>query len=149
MQLTPQQWVRVRRLARKKMEHDINHRRWSLFFKDVNPRKPAPGPEFGILSKCPSIFGNRLFWGQLKSAFHGGSRRLRAWHWMGREEVEYEGCLYWTTPGYGYGVTATSIVPGFRPPSRYKARHMDRIRLICNATGFIQAIERGIQQGLI
>lgn len=68
---------------------------------------------------------------------------------MGREEVEYEGSLYWTTPGYGYGVTATSIVPGFRPLSRYKARHLDRIRLICNASGFIQAIQRGIRQGLI
>ena len=64
-------------------------------------------------------------------AFHGGPRRLRAWHWMGREEVEYEGSYYWTTPGYGYGVTATSIVPGFRPPFRYKARHLDRMKLIC------------------
>ena len=87
--------------------------------------------------------------GQLKSAFHGGARRLRAWHWTSREVVEYEGSHYWTTPGYGYGVTATSIVPGFRSPSRYKARHMDKIRLICNATEFIQAIQHGIQQGLI
>jgi hypothetical protein len=39
--------------------------------------------------------------------------------------------------------------PGFRPPSGYKARQLDRIRHICNATGFIQAIQRGIQQGLI
>lgn len=49
MTLTPQQWVRVRRLARKKMSIDIERRRWSLFFKDINPRQPAPGPDYGIL----------------------------------------------------------------------------------------------------
>ena len=30
----------------------------------------------------------------IQRAFHGGSRRLRAWHSMGREEVKYEGSLY-------------------------------------------------------
>ena len=113
----------------------------------MQPNKQHPSNAHPLPS--PSIFGNRLFWGQLKCAFHGGARRLRAWHWMGREEVEYEGSLYWTTPGYGYGVTATSIVPGFRPPSRHKARHLDRIHLICNAMGFIQAIKRGIQKCLM
>ena len=82
-------------------------------------------------------------------AFHGGARRLRAWHWMGREEVEYEGSLYWPPPGYGYSGIATSIVPGFRPPSRYKARHMERMRLICNASGFVEAVKRGISSGVI
>ena len=102
---------------------------------------------FGIF--LLAIFGNRLFWDLLKSAFHGGCRRLRAWHWMGREEVEHEGSTYWTIPGYSFGVTSTAIVNRFRPPSRYKARNLDRIRHICNATGFIQAVQRGIQQGLI
>jgi len=44
---------------------------------------------------------------------------------------------------------AARLVNHLRPPSLYKARHLDRIRLICNASGFIQAIERGIKQGLI
>ncbi|SKB05540.1 hypothetical protein SAMN02745166_04300 [Prosthecobacter debontii] len=95
------------------------------------------------------IFGNRLFWGQLKSAFHGGSRRLRSWHWIPDEEIEHEGCTYRAFPGYAFGVTSTAIVHRFRPPTRYKARHLDSLKLICNATGFIQAVQRGIQQGLI
>ncbi|MES2593778.1 MAG: hypothetical protein V4662_00495 [Verrucomicrobiota bacterium] len=149
MELTPQQWVRVRRLARKKIENDINRKRWSLFFKNVNPRKPAPGPEYGIIAKHPAIFGNRLFWGQLKSAFHGGCRRLRSWHWMPGEEVQVDGSFYWTIPGYSFGVTSTAIVNRFRPPSRYKARNLNRIRLICDVRGFVEAVRRGVSSGCI
>lgn len=114
----------------------------------MNPQD-APSPDCGIVCTHPAIFGNRLFWGQLKSAFHGGSRRLRSWQWMGREEIEHEGSTYWTTPGYSFGVTSTAIIPRFRPPSRYKARNLPHFRLICHAEGFVEAVKRGIQQGLI
>jgi hypothetical protein len=95
------------------------------------------------------IFGNRLFWGQLKSAFHGGCRRLRSWHWTGREEIEHEGSIYWSIPGYYPSVTSTAIVNRFRPPSRYKARNLDHFRLICHAEGFVEAVKRGIKEGVI
>ncbi len=74
LELTPQQGVRVRRLARKKRRIDIERRRWRQFFKNINPRQPAPGPEYGILIKHPAVLGNRLWWEQLKSAHHGGRK---------------------------------------------------------------------------
>ena len=64
---------------------------------------------------------------------------------MGREEVEHEGSTYWTIPGYSFGITATAIIPRFRPPSRYKARNLDHFRLISNAEGFVEAEKKGIK----
>ena len=61
-----------------------------------------------------------------------------------KEAAEIDGHICHSIPGYGYGVTSTQFIPRFRPPARYNARHLDRLHLICNPTGFIPAIQRGI-----
>jgi hypothetical protein len=149
LELTPQQWVRVRRLARKKMSIDIERRRWSLFFKDINPRQPAPGPDHGILMQHPAALGNRLWWEQLKSAHHSGARRFHAFQQQPAEWREHEGEQVLIEQGFSYATTSTKIVPAFRPPSRAKPRHLDHFRLLCHADTFINAISRGVSSGLI
>ena len=146
--LSPQQWLRVRRIARKKMENDINHRRWKQFLNNINPRKPAPGPDYGIIAKHPANLGNRLWWQQLKSAHHGGAKRSTSLRWMPGEWREDDpGNPVWLEPQFSRSTSSTSILPAFRPPPRHKARNLDHFRLICHAEGCVEAVKRGIKNG--
>jgi hypothetical protein len=128
------------------MENDINHRRWKQFLNNINPRKPAPGPDYGIIAKHPANLGNRLWWQQLKSARHGGAKRFTSLRWMPGEWREDDpGNPVWLEPQFSRSTTSTSILPAFRPPSRHKARNLDHFRLICHAEGFVEAVKRGIK----
>ncbi len=122
----------------------------SLFLNNINPRKPAPGPDYGIIAKHPANLGNRLWWQQLKSARHGGAKRFTSLRWMPGEWREDDpGNPVWLEPQFVSSTTATSILPAFRPPSRHKARNLDHFRLICHAEGFVEAVKRGINNGCI
>ena len=125
------------------------NRRWRQFFKNINPRPPAPGPDYGILMQHPAALGNRLWWEQLKSAHHSSARRFHALQWQPGEWREHDGQPLWLEQGFGYATTSTKIIPAFRPPSRSKPRHLDHIRLLCHADTFIDAITRGLSRGVI
>jgi hypothetical protein len=120
---------------------------FSLFFKDINPRQPAPGPEYGHLIKHPAALGNRLWWEQLKSAHHSGAKRFHALQWQHGEWREHEGSQVWLQEGFAHSITSTQMIPACRPPSRAKPRHSDHIRLLCHAEAFVAAVMRGIRDG--
>ena len=85
-----------------------------------------------------------------QSAFHGGARSLHALQWLpGEWRQEDEGTPVLLEPQFARSTASTKLIPAFRPPSRYKARHMEWVRLICNAKGFVACIKRGIQLGPI
>lgn len=97
----------------------------------------------------PAALGNRLFWEQLKSAHHSGSRRFHALQWQPAEWREHDGEPLWLEQGFSYATTSTKLIPAFRPPSRSKPRHLDHFRLLCHADTFIDAVKRGIKSGCI
>ncbi|MBV6500876.1 MAG: hypothetical protein CJBNEKGG_03364 [Prosthecobacter sp.] len=125
------------------------HSRWPLFLKDINPRQPAPGHDHGILIKGAQNLGNRLWWEQLKSAHHGGARRFHALQWHPAEWREHEGEPVFIQPGFARSTTSTQLIPACRPPSRAKPRHLDHIKLLCHAEAFVDAVKRGIRDGVI
>lgn len=141
--LTEKQVIKIRRWARKRMESHVNNARWSAFLNGRNPRKPSPSE--GIVYKNPEALGDRMFWNQAKSAFHGGAKSFLSVRVLPATKIEDE--------VYEYGIrtssTTTRCVNNFRPPSRWKAKCNDRVRLICHVDILIAAILRAVERNLI
>lgn len=126
---------------------DVNTSHWRNFFKDINPRKPAPGPEYGIVYKGARACGDRAWWERLISAWHGGARSFKAQQWQRGEWLEYDGEQVWVEEGFCHSISSTSLVPRYRPPSRWKTRNIDHVRVICGADAFVMPSPKASSAG--
>lgn len=143
LDLTEKQIIKIRRWARKKMENDVNNARWRDFLNGWNPRKPSPSE--GIVYKNPEALGDRIYWNQAKSAFHGGAKSFQTVRILPATKIDNEIYEY----GLRLSFTCTRIVNLFRPPSRWKAKCNDRVRLICHADSLINALSKALERKLL
>jgi hypothetical protein len=89
--------------------------------------------------------GGRMYWEKAKSAWHGGADSFSFFTIQPQEKIAgelriYDVCASWTI---------TRVVETYRPPSRWKAKCNDRVRLICNADAFMHAIATAIERNLL
>lgn len=130
----------VRRIARRKMQKDVEHSRWKRFLeKEYKQFKNV---------------GGRLFWELLKSKRHSskdkideeGYRKPRFLKWSFKDgwPVEVDGEIYFTPPSFHELPFSVDLLRRDvrQLPRRWKARNNDRVRLMCDAAAFMQCVER-------
>ena len=86
------------------------------------PGTPSSG-DF-LMDSSYSSFRNTIPLAGTTSASHSemSARVASSLHWMSREEVEHEGSIYWTIPGYSLGVISIAIIrPSDRPHATRQA----------------------------
>jgi hypothetical protein len=129
-----------RRIARKKVQKDVEHSRWQRFLK-------AENEQFWRV-------GGRLFWETLKSSKHGSKRRFdvrgdftpKILNWMFKDErsIEIDGVKY--TPVYPWQCLpfpCDYVNKDIRQlPKRWKPWNNDRVRIMCDASSFIAILMR-------
>ncbi len=130
----------VRRIARKKMQKDVEHSRWKRFLER----------EWEQFSRV----GGRLFWETLKSRRHSskdkideeGYRKPRFLKWSFKDgwPVEFDGEIYFSAPALQELPFSVDLLRRDvrQLPKRWKARNNDRVRIMCDVAAFIQGVER-------
>ncbi len=137
LEVPPKMAAMIRRIARKKMQHDVTTARWNRHLEHLR----QSGWEL-----------SRLQWQTAKGHHHGGASRVAAW-------TTLPAMLHTTEDG----ITATFTAMAFRmrfdrehfalilqqhpPPPRWKPRHNDRVRLLCDASRFVGQLARLHQPG--
>ncbi len=130
----------VRRIARRKMQKDVEHSRWKRFldrewdqFKNV---------------------GGRMFWETLKSRRHSSKDKLdddgyRAppflkWAFKDGGPVDVDGEMYFLPFEYHTMPFSVDIIRRDlrQLPKRWKARNNERVRIMCDAATFMKCVER-------
>jgi len=137
MELDEKRAIRLRRIARKKMQKDVENSRWKRF-----------------LEKEKDLWkvGSRLFWETLKSARHGSKRRLDEdgwpkpqwldWTFKDESSIEVDGVKYkpvcpWMSLPFPLDMLRNDVR---RLPTRWRARNNDRVRIMCDASAFVTSI---------
>jgi hypothetical protein len=130
----------LRRIARKKVQKDVEHSRWQRFLK-------AENEQFWRV-------GGRLFWETLKSAKHGSKPKLDRdgelnmprlfWMFQDREAIELDGVTYvpidpWQRHPFSVDLLRKDIR---KLPKRWKPWNNDRVRVMANASSFVEAFKR-------
>lgn len=140
IELTKEEAIKIRRIARTKIRKDVEASMWKRFLKQQD--------------KEYWKFGGRVFWEALKSMKHGNRNKLdkrgeykpRWMNWMVFDggNIEVDGEEYFLPFEYRQIPVPVDIIRKDirRLPRRYKARNNDRLRLLCNADAFIEAIKR-------
>ena len=130
----------ARRIARKKMQKDVEHSRWKRFLEREHEQY--------------SRVGGRLFWEMLKSRRHSsndkidedGYRKPRFLKWSFKDgwPVEVDGESYFSAPAlHELPFSVDLLRRDVRQlPKRWKARNNDRVRIMCDAAAFMNGIER-------
>lgn len=136
--------IKIRRIAKKKIQKDVEESRWKPFLKQHDE-------QFWRV-------GGRLFWETLKSVKHGAKgKRMKdgepVFHhleWMFKDErpIEYEGMkLYPVDPWQTNLYSIDMLRPDVRKlPKRWKPRNNDRVRLLCDCSTFVGQILRAFGQ---
>jgi hypothetical protein len=130
----------LRRIARKKVQKDVEHSRWQRFLK-------ADNEQFWRV-------GGRLFWESLKSSKHGSKPKLDRhgelnmprlfWMFQDREAIELDGVTYvpidpWQRHPFSVDLLRKDIR---KLPKRWKPWNNDRVRVMANASSFVEAFKR-------
>lgn len=130
----------ARRIARKKMQKDVEHSRWKRFLEK----------EYKQFSRV----GGRMFWEALKSVRHGTKQKIDAdgypksrllrWTFKDGGSIDCDGEVYYLPPEYRIMPFSVDLLrPDVRQlPKRWKARNNDRVRIMCDAAEFMKRIER-------
>lgn len=133
------------RIARKKIQKDVENSRWKRFLKGA-------GKQFWRM-------GGRLFWDAVKSAKHGtkpkfdqdGERKVPRLRWMAKDggKIEVDGVNYFMPFEYRMQLVFVDIIrPDIRRlPKRWKPWNNDRVRIMCNASDFVERILRAQSSG--
>jgi hypothetical protein len=129
----------IRRIARKKVQKDVENSRWQRFLE-------AENEQFWRV-------GGRLFWESLKSAKHGSKPRLDRdgelnspcffWMFQDREAIELDGVKYvpldpWKRHPFSVDLIRKDIR---KLPRRWKSWNNDRVRVMCDASKFVASIK--------
>ena len=113
------------------METDVNRGRWRRRLEEMR------GDGWQI---------TRLEWQAAKCAYQGGAERVPLWQRMAAYEGEEDGVLFSASAFHlrtRYDREHFQIVIRDRHlPKRWKARNNDRVRLLCDASAFVEAIRR-------
>jgi hypothetical protein len=135
----------VRRIARKKVQKDVEHSRWQRFLKAENEQYWR--------------VGGRLFWETLKSTKHGSRSQLDRhgelrsprlyWMYQDKEAIELDGVKYvpidpWQRHPFSVDLIRKDIR---KLPKRWKPWNNDRVRMMCDASTFITALKRRSSPG--
>lgn len=122
----------LRRIARRKMENDVNRGRWRRWLEDMRERSWE-----GV---------SRLDWQAAKSAYQGGAESVKMWQRIKEDTIKEEGMVFMLPACYlrmKYDRQHFRIMlTNYRLPRRWKARNNDRVRLLCDASAFVEAIRR-------
>ena len=121
----------IRRIARKKMQHDVNNACWKRWL--------------GYMWKGNFRF-SRLQWQRAKSQHHGGAQRIALWDHIPALRFFDQG-EWWHSSAYHDRTRYDrdhfqQIIKDHPLPRRWKPRHNDRVRLLCNASAFIEQLAR-------
>ena len=129
-----------RRIARKKMQKDVEASRWKRFLQKENEQYWR--------------IGGRLFWECLKSARHGTPRKkgndgdykphFMGWMFKDGGTIEVDGETYIIPHEYqSHPFPVDLLRRDIRQlPRRWKARNNDRVRIMCDASDFVDAMKR-------
>jgi len=139
MELTAERAAQLQRIARCKVQKDVEASRWKRFLEKEREQYWT--------------VGGRLFWETLKSANHGsrafiegdeGARKPFKWMMKigGKIEIDDE---VWETPliyesmPFSLDLLRKDLR---RLPHRWKPRNNSRVRVLCNASVFVEAMLR-------
>ncbi len=130
----------VRRIARRKMQKDVEHSRWKRFLEKE-------------WEQFKSV-GGRLFWESLKARRHSSTDKLDAdgcrtprflkWAFKDGGPVDVDGEIYFRPFEYQTMPFSVELIRRDlrQLPKRWKARNNDRVRVMCDAAAFMQCVER-------
>lgn len=118
--------VGLRRIARRKVEKDVERSRWRRFF-DQNPQAWK--------------MGSRLFWEALRAGRRQGKETVRWTARMGGN-VEVDGASYYLPLHYEHLKWPVQLLTLYHPPKRYRTKNNHRVRLFCDASRFMEQISR-------
>ena len=121
----------IRRIARKKMQSDVNTACWKRWLE----HRRKDGFRF-----------SRLQWERAKSQQHGGAQRIALWEHVPAVRFFDEG-LWWRLSACHlrtrYDLDHFQQIMKDHPlPRRWRLRDNDRVRLLCDASKFIAALAR-------
>lgn len=132
LDLPKEKAFQLRRWARKKIEKDVNGSKWRRWLEEMRERSWQ-----GV---------TRLGWQVAKSAYQGGAERVPMWQRIEKDVVEIEGeqCI---APACDLLMrydreNFRRMLADYRLPRRWKARNNQRVRLLCDASRFVEAIAR-------
>jgi hypothetical protein len=121
----------IRRIARKKMASDVNTSCWKRWLDRMWKG---------------NLRFSRLQWQRAKSQLHGGAQRIALWEHLPAMRFFDEG-QWWLTSAchlrMRYDRDHFQIILKEHPlPKRWRPRDNDRVRLLCNASSFIEQLSR-------
>ncbi|MBK8091763.1 MAG: hypothetical protein IPK32_07220 [Verrucomicrobiaceae bacterium] len=122
----------IRRIARRKMEDDVNRGFWRRFLESMDGETPN------------KVIGSRLGWEQGLAQLREGKEKLVWWRWNRGGVVDDEEFSFYVEPHLDQWICYKEFLMNRRSsmPKRWKARNNDRVRLLCDASAFVEAISR-------
>lgn len=139
--IADQEAQQYKRIARKKMQKDVESSRWKRFLKEEENNAKEQGFD-------KATVGNRLFWEHLKSVWHGRrpsevKTRLATWNYK-HVQVLGEDNEFRNPYGFYVEVFDSRLVYLKKRalPKRWKAKNNDRVRVMCNADSFMTSLSR-------
>ena len=121
----------IRRFARKKMQGDVSSSCWKRHLEHL---------------RRDGWHLSRLQWERAKAQFHAGAQRIAVWTTLP--------AMTHTEDGMTYKIPAShlrlrydreqfrGILHDHPLPKRWRLRHNDRVRLLCDASAFVAALAR-------
>lgn len=131
LELSEKRAFQLRRIARKKMESDVNRGIWRRWLEEK--REQWRGVS------C-------LNWQLAKCSYQSRAERIPLWFRIDADSINVDGMIF-TAPAYDLLMKYDRehfgfMLPNIRLPRRWKARNNDRVRLLCDASAFVQALAR-------
>jgi hypothetical protein len=125
-EVSAEQANRIRRVARRKVQKDVEASRWKRFLEDRSNWQ----------------YGSRQNWERLKMAKHGGSKRLIGWVYDAGGWTETEHGVVSVPPHHVQISWYPEFLSWYRLPKRWKSRNNQTVRVMCDASAFMKQISR-------
>lgn len=122
----------IRRIARKKVQHDVNNACWKRHLEHLYR---------------DGWHVSRLQWETAKGRLHSGAAIVPLWSTLPAMQHKEEDGIAFSFPAHELRIKYDhehfqQILTSHPLPKRWRLRHNDRVRLLCNASTFIAALAR-------
>jgi hypothetical protein len=131
--IPPKLAVRLQRIARKKVQKDVEASRWKRWAERM---------------KAANWKVTRLQWETAKMQHQGGAKQIGLWSKIPADKIHENGET-WSTPAFLLHMRYERyhfrcILKDHAPPKRWKPLKNDRVRVMCDASAFVMSLTRGI-----
>lgn len=122
----------LRRWARKKIENDVNGSKWRRWLESMEGETPN------------YVLGSRLGWEHGLAQLRSGKEMLKWWRWNRGGAFNEDGFNFHIEPHLDQWICWKEFLTSRKGsmPKKWRARNNQRVRVLCDASLFIEAIAR-------